>query len=142
MRYSKIPNDLIDAYRAADYHVEAGPAPFRFRIQQYSPHLVELLALARLRSACFVTAYNPFSQPHDETSNRAAHERLRGRLASLTAHLYDAAGIDTSGGWPAEPGYLAVGVSLTEAKAVGREFRQNAIVWVGADALPELTLLR
>lgn len=142
MRHSNIPNDLIDAYRAADYHVEADPEPFRFRIQQHSPRLVELLTCARLRSACFVTAYNPFSQPQDETANRAAHERLRRRLTGLTAHLYEAAGIDTSGEWPAEHGYLAVGVSLTEAKAVGREFRQNAVVWVEADALPVLTLLR
>ena len=45
-------------------------------------------------------------------------------------------------GWPGEPSVLALGVSRKEAVALGRQFGQNAVVWSGADGVPELILLQ
>ena len=44
--------------------------------------------------------------------------------------------------WPAERIYFALGLSLQAARSVGALFNQDAIVWVGADAIPQLILLR
>jgi hypothetical protein len=142
MNRSCVSSELVDAYRAAEYRVERGAGSFCFHIQQHSPPLARLLADTGQASAFFITAYNPYSEPQDTAANRAAHARLQQRLRSLTQDLFDAVGVDVSGEWPAEPGYLAVGVPRETAHAVGNEFRQNAIVWIGPDALPELMLLR
>ena len=52
------------------------------------------------------------------------------------------AGCDPKQAWPAEPSYLILGTPLAEARAIGHELRQNAIVWCGADCVPQLILLR
>jgi hypothetical protein len=59
----------------------------------------------------------------------------------------DAVGSQGSGSekgskWPAERSYFALGMALEPAEAIGRHFDQDAIVWVGADAIPRLVLLR
>ncbi len=38
--------------------------------------------------------------------------------------------------------YQDLGLPLEEARALGNEFEQNAIVWSGPDAVPKLILLR
>ncbi len=47
-----------------------------------------------------------------------------------------------SNSWAGEESFLVFGVSLEAAKALGRRFEQNAIVWSAADAVPQLILLR
>lgn len=142
MHHSHIPLDLVAAYQAAEYCVNAGLATFSFHVQTHSPGLARLLQETQQHCAVFITAHNPFSEPLSKAENQAANAQLRQRLVELTSHLYPAAGTDPGGEWPPEPGYLALGVPLAAAQQLGREFRQNAIVWIGADAVPELVLLR
>lgn len=139
---SFVPASLVAAYCGAEYHVETEREAFAFRIRQHSPALARLLAETGQSQAFFVTGHNPLSEPQDPATNRAANARLQHRLEVLAAHVYSAVGTDPDGEWPPEPGYLALGVSLAAAQEIGREFRQNAIVWIGADAVPELALLR
>jgi hypothetical protein len=47
-----------------------------------------------------------------------------------------------SNAWAGEESFLCFGISLEAAKALGRRFEQNAIVWSAADAIPQLILLR
>ena len=53
-----------------------------------------------------------------------------------------AAGGEKGTDWAAEESYFALGLALETAKAMGTHFDQDAIVWVGADAEPQLILLR
>ena len=46
------------------------------------------------------------------------------------------------GGWPPEPSLLVLGLDRVAASELGRRWDQNAVVWVGEDATPELVLLR
>ena len=41
-----------------------------------------------------------------------------------------------------EPSIFAVGLPLEDARRLGDAFGQDAIVWVGSDAVPQLVLLR
>jgi hypothetical protein len=41
-----------------------------------------------------------------------------------------------------EASYLIFGLTLEAAKALRTRLEQNAIVWTGADAVPQLILLR
>jgi hypothetical protein len=44
--------------------------------------------------------------------------------------------------WPSEKSYFALGLALEPSRAIGTHFDQDAIVWVGLDAVPQLILLR
>ena len=101
-----------------------------------------LYASTGCTSGVFISACNPCSQPQSNEANRAAHGRLGDELASMGRPVVEGAGVDPTGQWPAEPSYFVLGVDLQAAQALGRRYQQNAVVWVGADAVPELVLLR
>ncbi len=141
MGASCIPAELIDAYRAAQYRVNAVPA-FSLRIGQRSEALYRLVREAGAATACFITACNPLGELTDASANAAANVRLGFLLRALTPHLWSATGVDPAGSWPDEPGYLAAGIALAQARELGARFGQNAIVWIERDATPKLVLLR
>lgn len=142
MAQSEISTDLIATYRTADYRVECGIAAFTLHIDQYSEPLARLFAASAHQCAVFITACNPCSQPQSLEVNRAVQTRLRDELSCLTDQVIVGTGSDPAGAWPVEESFLALGVDLAAAMVLGRQFGQNAIVWVGADAIPRLILLR
>jgi hypothetical protein len=44
--------------------------------------------------------------------------------------------------WPSEKSYFALGLQREDSIGIGKHFDQDAIVWVGENAVPELILLR
>ncbi len=139
---SGISADLIASYRVADYQAGAGSAVVVLRIDQYSESLSLLFAASGHQCGTFITAYNPHSQPQNLAANQAAQARLRDELNCLTDQIIEGTSFDPTGAWPPEQSLLALGVGLATAQVLGRQFGQNAIVWVGADAIPRLILLR
>ena len=133
---------LVVAYRAAHYVCGHGANAFVLRIGVPSPPLASLCRAAGASSAAFLTACNPGSEPQPAEVNADAHLRLGADLTAAGYHLVEGAGEDPTGGWTAEPSYLVLAMALDAAQEVGRRYGQNAIVWAGADAVPELVLLR
>ncbi|MBL8723129.1 MAG: DUF3293 domain-containing protein [Planctomycetes bacterium] len=43
--------------------------------------------------------------------------------------------------WPPEPSILVLGMPREVAVALARRFEQHALVWIGGDGVPELTLV-
>lgn len=74
--------------------------------------------------------------------NQSAMTRLHEKLNRYSNHIYRGAGLDPSGQWPAEESLLVLGINLAIAVEIGREFEQNAIVWIDSAAIPHLILLR
>jgi hypothetical protein len=70
-----------------------------------------------------------------------ALKQLQEELGSRSTPFIDGIGEDVTGQWPGEPSVLALGLSLDTAKNYGVQFEQNAIVWAGTDACPQLILL-
>jgi putative PIN family toxin of toxin-antitoxin system len=126
---------LIAAYEAAHYEVHGR---FTLRIGRRSAALDELLEAHGATSAAFVTPANPRGERRSEAQNRAALAEL---AAALAFPFYTGEGRDPAGSWPAEPSLLVVGISRGEAEALGREWRQNAIVFAEKGAAPELVML-
>lgn len=50
--------------------------------------------------------------------------------------------IDPAKLWPTEKSFFVLGLDLNTSKSLGRQFNQNAIVWIGSNAIPQLILLR
>lgn len=141
MTPSQIDPATLQAYRETHYRVRA-PEPFVLQVGVPSPQLAALHAHHGVQSSAYVTACNPFSEQVSDELN-AAHmatltlEVLLARLPHLPGE-----GMHPSGTWPAEPSLLVLGIDLAAARALGARYRQNAIVFCGADAVPRLELLR
>ena len=139
---TEIPPELVEAYGATLFRCGDGSDAFVLRIGAYSAPLADLYVSADVSSAAFLTAFNPRSETQSADANATAHARLGAELAAAGYRLVEGAGEDSAGLWPAERSYLVLGIELEAAREAGRRNGQNAIVWAGADAVPELVLLR
>ena len=133
--------ELIAAYRDTEYRVAASP-PFILRVGVPSDPLLAAHARSGVTSSAYLTAFNPYSRQLDAKSNARRQDELVAMLAGRGFTSLSGVGQHPANGWPGEPSVLALGVSREEASALGREFEQNAVVWSGADGVPELILLR
>ncbi len=140
-RPSGISPEMLAGYRATEYWVDAEPKPFCLHVSKYSAELRRLLDETGCRCAAFISAFNPFSRPMPDEINEQAHIRLRRTLERHARLCIEGVGQDPSGRWPGEKSLLALGIDLPLASAIGREFRQNAILWSGHDAVPGLVIL-
>ncbi|WP_443025861.1 DUF3293 domain-containing protein [Sphingomonas sp. RB1R13] len=57
-------------------------------------------------------------------------------------HYIDGIGCDPNGRWAGEPSFLVLGIVFDQAKALGDQYQQNAILWASEDAVPRLVTLR
>lgn len=142
LAHSKVPAEKIEAYRKTDYRFGRGLDAITLRIDVRSDALARLYASSGYTSGVFVTACNPFGQVQSRDANEAAHERLGVELAKLARKVIEGAGADPAGDWPEEKSFFGLGVDLECAKTLGVRYQQDAIVWVGEDAVPRLILLR
>lgn len=138
---TEIPSDLIMAYKTTDFRV-LEPREFTLRVGQHSAELQSLYVELGVKCAGYLTAWNPFSKEASELENENAHRQLLRQLSLEGFPALNALGIDPSGDWPGEESVFVPGLSLDQAKLLGSEFGQNAIVWAGPDAVPQLVLLR
>jgi hypothetical protein len=140
-RMTSIDPILRRKYEETEYRVESRDAPLVLRVGRASRELAHLFRDRGVASAAFVSAFNPYSQPSDEAENAAANQRLEGELRQRRLVYLRGVGSDPQGNWR-EPSFLVLGITREEAEALGRAYRQNAIVFADADALPELVFLR
>ena len=126
------------AYTGTAYQVEAPEAPFFFRIGEESPEIDALLRDLGAEEWAFITAYNPRSEQEPHETNRQRHARLLARLDGNGYTIFSSKGIDDDDTWPSERGAFIVGIPRREARLLGRDFEQNAIVVGRRGAPPEL----
>jgi hypothetical protein len=138
---SAIDPATIQAYRDTHYCVE-GETHITLLVGQRNEALAALHEASGVESSAFITACNPFSKPFDAAANTVRQQALALELAELGVKFIDGVGQHPSGEWPGEPSFLVLGISLEAAKELGSRYEQNAIIWAGYDAVPQLVLLR
>lgn len=131
----------VKAYLETDYCV-AAPEPFVLRVDTASVPLAQLYRQHLTNCCAFITACNPYSRIVGDKENAERQAELAQELTRIGLTFFDSVGRHPAGGWPEESSYLVLGLSLADAKHLGEKYRQNAIVWCGPDAVPELVLLR
>ena len=139
---TQIHPDKVRAYLATDYRLGHTPQDIVLTIGQRSERLAALFAGKGLHCGAFITAYNPRGTVQADAANDKAHAQLAAKLAELGLQVIEGSGSEEGTDWPAEKSYFALGLALEPAKAIGVHFDQDAIVWVGPDAVPQLILLR
>ena len=140
MEFPVVSDELREAYLSTHFHV-FGPSLFTLRIGEPSQKIASLYLDHKISSAAFLTAWNPHSELTSLRVNERAQRLLEKKLYELSITVFHGFGEDASGKWPGEQSALALGISRDAAKQVGKEFRQNAIVWIGANYIPELIFL-
>ena len=137
---SSLDPALLQAYRETLYTVRE-PA-LTLRIDVACEPLRALHQRFGVECSVFVSACNPFSRRLDAAGNAARHRALLQALAAEGWRFLEGAGRHPSNGWPAEPSALVFGLPLQASRALGQRHAQNALVWCGPDAVPQLVLLR
>jgi len=132
---------LWRAYTETHFQVRAR-REFVLRVGEASAELAALHSAHGVTSSVFVTACSPCSVTLSEAENEQRHEALCREVRRLGVVCYEGSGQHPSNGWPAEPSLLVLGLDRETACALGSRFDQNAIVWAGADAVPQLVGLR
>jgi hypothetical protein len=142
---SNLPPALVQAYRETYYQVNAGPAdlpPCVLRVDEVSNSLAALHKNLGVDCSAFVTACNPWSENLVDKENVKRMDKLRQLLRTRSLRWLEGVGQHPGNLWPGEPSVLVWGLSLAAAKVLAQDFEQNTFVWSGADARPQLVLLR
>ncbi|BDW81050.1 hypothetical protein MACH24_04880 [Erythrobacter sp. Dej080120_24] len=137
---SSLDQNLIRAYEATAYVVFAEPE-FAMRIGQRSGPIFELFNRTGTNCAAYITAWNPKGEACDPVDNAAAQKRLAACVEELGLDSIKGEGRGEIGDWPPEESLLILGCKRNRAKRLGHRFKQNAVVWIGAGAVPELIML-
>ena len=138
---SIIDQRSIQAYLETDYHVLC-EVPLTLNIGVANAGLAALHKTHSVESSAYVTACNPYSQALDDSVNDTRQGVLARELQHRSLSYIEGIGQHPRNGWMGEPSFLVLGLSREAAKALGNRHEQNAIVWCGLDAVPELVLLR
>lgn len=138
---SAIDPRTVQAYLETEYRVHGEPG-LTLRVGQASSVLLSAHKLRKADCSAFLTACNPFSEPYDAALNAARQAALAKELSRRSLIFLPGIGQHPSNEWPGEDSFLVFGLTLEAAKVLGLKFEQNGFVWNGADAVPQLILLR
>ena len=139
---TQIHPDKVRAFLATDYRLGHTPQDIVLTVGKRSERLAALFDANGVDCGAFLTAYNPKGAVQTDAANDRAHVDLAAKLQALGLQAIEGSGSEEGTDWPSEKSYFALGLALEPAKEIGTHFDQDAIVWVGADAVPQLILLR
>ena len=139
---TQISADKIRAYEATDYRLGHTNDDVILNIGKPSDRLAQLFNQHNVNCGAFLAAYNPHGTQQSDAANDLAHAKLAKDLTELGVHFIEGSGSEEGTDWPEERSFFALGLPLKTASKIGTDADQDAIVWVGADAIPQLILLR
>jgi hypothetical protein len=138
MNKSLISDVLIDAYTSTNYVVESKPN-FTLRVGSQCEELARLYGKAVVNTACFITAYNPFSVLLTTTHNVARQAELLNDLDALKLKFVFGYGQSNDLDWK-ESSVLILGITYSESMKLAVKHEQNAFIWCDEQATPKLIL--
>ena len=139
---TQIHPDKVRAYLATDYRLSHTEHDIILNIGVRSDRLAALFTSSGDACGTFLTASNPRGTIQSDEANERGHAELASMLHDQGIRVIEGSGSEEGTEWPAEKSYFALGLQFDAAKQLGRHFDQDAIVWVGAGAVPQLILLR
>ena len=138
---SSLPSELIEAYRETHYRV-LGYGSLTLLVDQANPELEESHRRHQTDCSAFITACNPFSRNLSDEENADRQKRLAVHLRQSEKTFFEGIGQHPMNDWGGEASFLVFGLSLKDASSLCMRYEQNGFVWSGADAVPQLILLR
>ncbi len=139
---TQIAADKICAYRATDYRIGFTGQAIVLQPGLRSAQVAQLFATHGVTCGSFITAYNPQGAQRSSAGNEQAHQQLLTHIESQGFKCLEGDGSEAGTDWLPEKSCFALGLGRSDAIKIGSLFGQDAIVWVGETAVPELVLLR
>lgn len=122
--------EIEEAYRNAIYVVfDNQENETTFRIGEHSTAIDEILSINQAASFAFITAYNPYSKTTAKAENEVRQKALEQTVNALGLSFLNGYGTDENEKWQPEQSIFVFDISKLEAARIGREFRQNAVVY-------------
>ncbi|MCC2636584.1 MAG: hypothetical protein K0Q68_303 [Moraxellaceae bacterium] len=130
-----IPDGLWQAYADTVFVFRDHEAIGVIRVGQRPDGVTaRLLERSAVSAAVFITAYNPQHGPDLAPEHNLDRQRsLRLQLQNRGFRYCGGAGLGTDTAWDPEASLLVLGVTESNAIQLGREFGQNAVVWIEAN---------
>lgn len=129
----EISADLVRSYRDAQYVIHGDFGDTTLKVDECSPKLCELMKIHDVKSAAFLTAFNPYSVLLSPEKNTKNHNALIADISSLKLKQISGEGGDPSEDWPKELSILVLGITLQDAECLADRYRQNAFLWITSD---------
>ena len=140
---TQLPQVLQEAYRSALYQVHTNDGAIHtLKVSQHCEWLALQLKAKAAQGACFLTACNPWGELLSAADNATRMSALRQSLNVQGLHYNNGSGEDPNGQWPGEDSVLIWNMDATAALQWGQQWEQNAVLWSGADGIPQLLWLR
>lgn len=140
-----MPTDpsIVTAFRQTRYRVSYARERLTVLIDQPCPPLLEpwLRGHAGCTPGWLITAHNGDAQPLETGLNDARQRVLRDWVTGHGYPYLPTVHEDPGGRWPDEPGLLIAGIEQGLVRALGRRFRQLALVALPMEANAELVWL-
>jgi hypothetical protein len=119
---------LWDAYRRATYAARTGDGEIHILPDRRSPELDALLNQRRADQWAYITAYNPESRRLSDEDNVVRQQALVQAVQDRGLTFFEGESVLDAAAWPPETSLLILGISPDDARALGRQFGQLAIV--------------
>jgi len=138
---TKIPSDLLKAYKRTDFIVYNRNDFFILSIGKRSMNLDKLMKTMEINSACFITAWNPFSKDMTPVLYESKQSKLIKYVKQQGYSYLHGIGRSKDHKYH-EDSILILDCSMEFSKYIGKKFKQNAVVHYEAGSTAELILLR
>ena len=126
--------DLEQHYLDTIYFVFLDGKQYGIKIgEENLPVVNQLFEKENETSAAILTAWNPRSQAIDFQQNKLRNNDLYNLLKEKEYSFYEALGKGKDPRWPAEEGYIILGLKKEEAEKIAVNYEQNAYVWLQQD---------
>ncbi|MEO8259480.1 MAG: DUF3293 domain-containing protein [Acidobacteriota bacterium] len=119
---------LWDAYSQSTYLARTSRGEIRIHPGQSTPDLDALLSEAGAAQWAYLTACNPNSERLPPEENGQRQNALRQAVQDRGLTFFEGEGVLDAAVWPPEPSFLILDISADDARSLGRQFGQLAIV--------------
>jgi hypothetical protein len=120
---------LLEAYRRTAFIAETPEGRLSLRVGQGCAELDTLLAAHDVGTWAYVTAFNPGSVRLTLQENSERQRQLEHTVADLGFSSYPGEGIGDDGQWAPEPSLLVLGIDRNDARLLGRQYGQLAVIY-------------
>jgi hypothetical protein len=131
---------LLEAYRRTAFIAHTPEGRLVLRVGESCAELNAVLAARGVGTWAYVTAVNPGSVLLSPDDNAVRQRRLQRTIDDLGFASYRGEGVGDDGRWPSEASVLILGIDRTDARRLGREYGQLAIVYGEINRKAELLL--
>lgn len=134
---TKLSRELHKAFSETQYHV-LHQAPFLLQVGQPQAALASIYQQHQTDCACLISAFNPMGELLEKDENIARHTQLGQALGAAGYAVLPAVAQHPANGWPAEPGFLVIGMGQDDARRWAGEWEQLAVLWCSGDTIATL----